>query len=87
MSHFFCQSVHLLPRMRSNKALTFSGILKSKAPGGDSDAFAANLAEKGVFVMPGTLFDQPAHFRMCLTANETMIERALPVFAEFATTS
>ena len=28
--------------------------------------------------MPGTIFGQPAHVRLCLTATRAMIERALP---------
>ena len=34
--------------------------------------------------MPGTLFDCPGHFRLCLTATEAMIERALPGFGSVA---
>jgi aspartate aminotransferase len=58
--------------------------LFGKAPGGDSEAFFDAMAERDVFVMPGTLFDTPGHFRLSLTANETMIERSLPVFQEVA---
>ena len=38
----------------------------------------------GVFVMPGTLFERPGDFRISLTANRDMIERALPTFREAA---
>jgi aspartate aminotransferase len=38
------------------------------------------LAKHKVYVMPGTLFDCPANFRICLTATMEMIERALPAF-------
>lgn len=54
------------------------------APGGDALAFAAWLRERSVLVIPGTLFQRPAHFRICLTATHSMIERALPVFEEAA---
>lgn len=54
------------------------------APGGDATAFAARLSDHGVFVMPGTLFERPGHFRLSLTASAEMIERALPHFAAAA---
>ncbi|MCV2871168.1 aminotransferase class I/II-fold pyridoxal phosphate-dependent enzyme [Defluviimonas sp. WL0050] len=54
------------------------------APGGDSLAFARRLAEKNVFVMPGTLFDCPAQFRICLTATAEMVEFALPALRDAA---
>jgi aspartate/methionine/tyrosine aminotransferase len=52
------------------------------APGGDAVAFVAALAERGVFVLPGTVFDSPAHFRISLTATTAMLERALPALRE-----
>jgi len=54
--------------------------LWGRAPGGDSVAFARRLAEQGVFVMPGTLFDRPADFRISLTGTAEMIEASLPAF-------
>jgi aspartate aminotransferase len=50
------------------------------APGGDSVAFAGALQKSGVYVMPGTIFDRPTDFRVCLTATDEMIENALPAF-------
>lgn len=50
------------------------------APGGDSAGFARRLARHGVFVMPGTLFDRPADFRISLTGTAEMIEASLPAF-------
>ena len=58
--------------------------LWGKAPGGDSIAFAEAMATRQVYVMPGTLFDCPKDFRLCLTATTEMIDQALPVFKEFA---
>ena len=58
--------------------------LWGRAPGDDSLAFAAALAARGVRVMPGTLFERPAHFRICLTATADMIETALPAFRDQA---
>lgn len=50
------------------------------APGGDAVAFTRWLGERSVHVMPGTIFGQPAHIRLCLTATRDMVERALPAF-------
>ncbi|WP_169580973.1 MULTISPECIES: aminotransferase class I/II-fold pyridoxal phosphate-dependent enzyme [Microbacterium] len=58
--------------------------LWGKAPGGDAAAFCDALAARGVFPMPGTLFDQPQHFRISLTATMETIERALPHFVAVA---
>jgi aspartate aminotransferase len=54
------------------------------APGGDAVAFADRLAEHGVLVMPGTLFERPGDFRISLTASTDMVERALPAFRDAA---
>lgn len=58
--------------------------LWGRAPGGDAAAYCARLSERGVHLMPGTLFDQPAHFRISLTATMDTIERALPVLVAAA---
>jgi aspartate aminotransferase len=34
--------------------------------------------------MPGSVLDTPQHFRVCLTASDDMIERALPAFQDAA---
>jgi aspartate aminotransferase len=39
------------------------------------------LAERGILVAPGTIFETPGFFRICLTATDEMCERALPGFA------
>jgi aspartate aminotransferase len=54
--------------------------LWGRAPGGDAAGFTRRLADEGVFVMPGTLFDRPADFRISLTGTEAMIEASLPAF-------
>lgn len=56
--------------------------LWGRAPGGDAAAFCDALAARGVYVMPGTLFDRPEHFRISLTATMDMIDRALPHLLE-----
>jgi aspartate aminotransferase len=39
------------------------------------------LERHDVFVGPGALFEMPGYFRISLTANDDMVERALPGFA------
>jgi len=58
--------------------------LWGRAPGGDSAAFTDRLRKHGIYVMPGTIFDRPTDFRICLTATDAMIEAALPAFREAA---
>lgn len=55
-----------------------------KWPGDNPDHFWSALADRDVFVMPGSAMGVPRHFRICLTASEDMIERSLPFFAEVA---
>lgn len=54
--------------------------LWGRAPGGDGAVFSERLQRCGVYVMPGTIFDRPTDFRVCLTATDDMIENALPAF-------
>ncbi|MBK8907515.1 MAG: aminotransferase class I/II-fold pyridoxal phosphate-dependent enzyme [Rhodospirillales bacterium] len=49
-------------------------------PEGDPDAHWEALAERGVFVLPGHILDAPEFLRICLTASDDMIDRALPAF-------
>jgi aspartate aminotransferase len=58
--------------------------LWSAAPGGDASAFVSALAGRGVFVLPGTVFDRAGHFRISLTATAAMLERALPALRALA---
>ena len=51
------------------------------SPDPDDEKFVRALADRGVLVMPGTLFETPGFFRISLTASEDMLERSLPVFA------
>lgn len=60
--------------------------LWGRAPGGDGAAFCDALSARGVHFMPGTMFDQPAHFRIALTATMETIERALPTITEVGAT-
>jgi aspartate aminotransferase len=51
-----------------------------RSPIADDLEFTNMLAERDVFVLPGTLVELPGHFRISLTANDEMIDRALPGF-------
>ena len=42
------------------------------------------LADRDVFVLPGSIMNSPDYFRISLTASDQMVERALPAFAEVA---
>jgi aspartate aminotransferase len=52
-----------------------------QSPIPDDVAFAEALAERGVLVIPGAAFEQPGYFRICLTATDAMLDRAIPAFA------
>jgi len=54
--------------------------LLPRSPIGDDLAFTDILAGRDIFVLPGTLVELPGYFRISLTANDEMIERALPGF-------
>ena len=54
-----------------------------KCPG-DEMTFWSALADRYVFVLPGHVMEAPGYFRICLTANAGMVERALPAFADVA---
>ncbi|MBX3071552.1 MAG: aminotransferase class I/II-fold pyridoxal phosphate-dependent enzyme [Thermomicrobiales bacterium] len=55
-----------------------------RAPNDDDLAFTEQLAAEDVFVMPGSFFEMPGWVRFSLTANDAMVERALPVFRRVA---
>jgi aspartate aminotransferase len=42
------------------------------------------LADRDVFVLPGSIMSAPDYFRISLTASDEMVERALPAFSEVA---
>jgi len=54
--------------------------LWSRWPGDPERLFDA-LADRNVFVMPGSLLGAREYFRISLTASDRMVERALPHFA------
>ncbi len=55
--------------------------LWSKWPAGDPARHWNALADRGVFVMPGSVMNAPAYMRISLTASDDMVARALPAFA------
>jgi aspartate aminotransferase len=52
-----------------------------RSPLADDQAFARILADLGVLVLPGAMFETPGFFRICLTATLDTIEASLPRFA------
>ena len=48
---------------------------------GDPERQWNALADRGVFVMPGSIMNAEDHFRISLTASDEMVARALPAFA------
>jgi aspartate aminotransferase len=52
-----------------------------KSPIEDDVAFSDLLAEQGVLCLPGSIVTMNGYLRASLTANDDMIERALPIFA------
>jgi aspartate aminotransferase len=55
--------------------------LLPRSPLADDWAFSERLAEKKILVLPGMMVELPGYFRISLTANDDMIEKALPGFA------
>lgn len=55
--------------------------LLPRSPIADDVAFIEMLAAEGVFCLPGTVVEMPGYFRISLTANDEMVERAIPRFA------
>jgi aspartate aminotransferase len=55
--------------------------LWSKWRKGDAEAQWNRLADRDVFVLPGSVMTTPDYFRISLTASDQMVERALPAFA------
>jgi aspartate aminotransferase len=52
-----------------------------RSPYEDDLRFTDLLATHDIFCLPGTIVELPGYFRISLTANDIMIDRALPGFA------
>lgn len=50
--------------------------------GREPTRIADALADRDVFVMPGSILNAPKYFRLSLTASDEMVDRALPTFVE-----
>lgn len=55
--------------------------LLPRSPLADDWAFFELLADQNIYCLPGAVVDLPGYFRLSLTANDAMIERAIPGFA------
>jgi aspartate aminotransferase len=56
--------------------------LWAKWPAGDPAELWNHLADRNVYVLPGSIMNAPGYLRISLTASDEMVERALPVFRE-----
>ena len=56
--------------------------LWAKWPEGNPQTHWNRLADRNVFVLPGSLMNTTDYFRISFTASDSMIERALPAFSE-----
>ena len=54
------------------------------SPDPDDVGFVERLAREKVFVLPGTVVQMPGRFRISITGNDDMVERALPIFERAA---
>jgi aspartate aminotransferase len=55
--------------------------LLARSPLDDDAAFIEHLAGQNIFCLPGRAFELPGYFRISLTANDDMIDRAAAGFA------
>jgi len=55
--------------------------LLPRSPIADDLAFVRSLAARHIYCLPGTVVEMPGTFRLSLTANDEMIERAMPGLA------
>jgi aspartate aminotransferase len=55
--------------------------LWSRWPEGDPEVLWNWLADRDVFVLPGSVMNAPEYFRICLTASDRMVDAALPVLS------
>ena len=58
--------------------------LFARWPDGDPGEHWNRVADRDVFVMPGSILAAPDWFRISLTASDAMVEKAVPAFREAA---
>ena len=58
--------------------------LEPSGRSGDPERIWNALADRDVFVMPGSIMNARDYFRISLTASDEMVARALPVFANIS---
>jgi aspartate aminotransferase len=56
--------------------------LWSKWPDGNPDRIWNALADRDVFVLPGSIMNAEGYLRISLTASDAMVEKSLPAFME-----
>ena len=56
----------------------------TRCPTPDDFAFIKSVADKGVLVMPSTLFHEPGWFRLALNVEQDHLDRALTIIGEVA---
>lgn len=56
--------------------------LWAKWPKGDAEDYWNRLADRDVFVLPGSIMNTADYFRISLTASDSMVDRALPAFRQ-----
>jgi aspartate aminotransferase len=73
--------------MRAMRAAGYDVVLPegtfylwARWPAGDPEQLWHRLADRDVFVLPGTLLGMADYFRISLTASDEMIDRAIPLF-------
>lgn len=59
-------------------------FLYPRSPDPDDFAFVTGLAERGVLVLPSTVFHHHGHFRLSLTATDQMLDTAFRALGEAA---
>ena len=56
-----------------------------EAPGGDGDAFCQRAIERGLLIIPGSVFsERKSHFRISFAAEESVIEEGVQVLRSLA---
>ncbi|MFF5781842.1 aminotransferase class I/II-fold pyridoxal phosphate-dependent enzyme [Streptomyces virginiae] len=57
-------------------------FLYARCPTKDDNAFVSRLAERGVLVMPSSLFHEPGWFRIALNLEQPHLDRAIDIISQ-----